>query len=685
LTSVLVAIVPAAVRAAESLALDPVVITVERQRQPSFDAPAAISTVTRDTLDSGGPQVNLSEVMNRVPGISVLNRQNYAQDLQMSIRGFGARSTFGIRGVRLIVDGIPATTPDGQAQASSIVLSSASRIEVLRGPLAQLYGNAAGGVVQVFTDVDSPHLGTTGSAFVGPYGQRKLDVRFSGNGADDAVVLDASHFRTNGYREHSAARRDQFNMKWQHDAGADTRVSVVLNGLDQPFSQDPLGLTRAQFESHPEQAIASATTLDTRKTVNQAQIGAVLEQRLGDSTALTARVYFGTRDLDNALSILPQFQAPVTASGGIVSFARGYAGAGMQVSHAVKFGETSALRLVAGVDVDHLNEDRKGFLNNGGVAGALKRNEHNEVGDLDVFAQGSLDLGPSWSLTAGLRSSRVRFQSLDFFIVPNTANGNDSGSVSYRATNPVAGVTWHASPSLNVYANVGRGFETPTLTELSYRNVGSGLNTDLRASRSTHVEVGTKWKLAAEHRIDAAVFDISTADELVVDTNVGGRTTYKNASRTRRSGLELAYLGRLAADWTTTLSLTALNARFTADTFEGNRLPGTPGRSAFAELAWAPAHSWGGLNGAVEFVHTGAIYVNDVNEDKAPAVSLLNLRVGMMQTYQGWTFTERARVDNATDRRYAGSVIVNQANKQFFEPALPRNWQLSLTARYEWE
>jgi iron complex outermembrane recepter protein len=678
--------------------LDPVVISAERSRQTTFDAPAAISAVTRETIDNGGAQVNLSEVLNRVPGITVLNRQNYAQDLQLSIRGFGSRSTFGIRGVRLIVDGIPASMPDGQGQASNIALASAGRIEVLRGPLAQLYGNAAGGVVQVFTDMDGTTPTTTVTGAAGSFGQKKAGIKFTGGNATDAVSLDASSFRTDGYREHSQARRDQINGKWQHDVSADTRISVVVNSLDQPLSLDPLGLTRAQWEADPTQAVALAKTQNARKTVLQQQIGTVLEQKLGDATELTARLYFGQRDLDNALSIPPAAQTAPTASGGIVSFSRSYTGFGAQLSHTIKLGEAGAgraLRLVGGVDVDQSDEDRQGYVNTAGVQGALKRDERNKADNRDVFAQAAYDFATDWTATVGVRSSQVRFRSSDNFIV--AGNPDDSGSLSYRATSPVAGVSWRASPTLNVYVNAGKGFETPTFTELSYRPGGlTGLNTDLKASTSRHAELGAKWKVADGHRLDAALFDIATRDEIVVDTNAGGRSTFKNAGRTERRGAELSYLGQLSDEWRTTLSLTALRARFVepftsgsgaaaVPVSAGSRLAGTPERSAFAELAWAPKAAWGGFNAGVELVHTGRLYVNDVNSDSAPAATVLNLRAGFAQAGGPWKFSQLIRVDNATDKSYAGSVIVNDANQRFFEPAPPRNWMAVLTAKYEWQ
>jgi len=673
--------------------LDPVIISVERSRQTTFDAPAAISAVMRETIEAAGPQVNLSEVLNRVPGVTVLNRQNYAQDLQLSIRGFGARSTFGIRGVRLIVDGIPATMPDGQGQASNITLTSAGRIEVLRGPMAQLHGNAAGGVVQVFTDMEAQQPTTTVTGSIGPYGQSKVGLKFGAAGPSDAVSLDASTFRTDGFREHSEARRDQINAKWQHDFTADSRVSLVVNSIDQPVALDPLGLTRAQWE----QGLPAVTIQDPRKTVLQQQVGAVLEQRLGDSTQLTARVYFGRRDLDNALSIPLLVQQPPTHSGGIVVFSRDYQGLGLQLSHSTTLDNGRALRLVGGLEADASDEDRQGYINDRGVRGALKRDERNRVDNRDAFVQASLDIDAEWSATAGVRSSHVRFRSDDYFITPGTVppNPDDSGSLSYSATNPVLGISWRAAPTLNVYANAGQGFETPTFTELSYRSNGlTGLNVDLKASKSRHLELGTKWKYAGAQRLDVALFDIATRDEIVVDTNAGGRATFKNAGNTSRRGIELSHLGQLGDSLHSTLSLTALRARFdeafvsgsgaaAVNVPAGNKLPGTPERSAFAELAWAPGGAWAGVNGGVEVVYTGKLYVNDANTDAAPATTVLNLRAGLQQTVGEWQFSQLLRVDNVTDRNYSGSVIVNEANSRFFEPAMPRNWLVALKARYE--
>ena len=673
--------------------LDPVLVSAQRQPDSAFAAPAAISALGRDDIEAAGLQVDASEALVRLPGIVALARQNYAQDLQISIRGFGARSTFGIRGVRLIVDGIPATMPDGQGQASTIALGSAGRIEVLRGPLAQLYGNAAGGVVRVTTEPDAERPTATLSAGAARFGERRVGLKFSTTEPGYGLTVDASQFETGGWREHSAARRRQLNARWQKELDADTHLRVVLSAVDQPLSQDPLGLTRAQFDADPRQAPAAALAQDTRKTVRQQQLGAVVERRLGAATTLTARLYAGSRELDNALAVPPAAQAAPTSSGGIVRFDRGYGGVAAQLAHRVALGEGRGLRLAVGVELDRMDEDRQGYVNDGGVAGALKRDERNRVRNDDAYAQAGYDFARAWTATLGARTSRVRFTTDDRYVAPG--NPDDSGALGYHATNPVVGLAWRPAPSLNVYANAGRGFETPTFTELAYRPGGAtGLNAELRASTSRHLEAGLKWRPAAGHRVDLALFRIATRDEIVVDSNAGGRSTFRNAGRTRRDGVELGYAVPLGPTLRATLALDLLRARFVdgyasaasvppAVVVPGNRLPGTPDRRLFAELAWRPVAAPGGFGAAAELVHTGRLYANDVNDEAAPRATVWHLRAGFEQRAGGWRFAQRLRVDNAGDRRHAGSVIVNEANRRYFEAALPRRWIVMATASYE--
>jgi iron complex outermembrane receptor protein len=684
--------------AAQATSLDTVVISGRRIREPSFDVPAAISAVSRDAIESAGPQVSLAEVMNQVPGISVLNRNNDSQDLQLSIRGFGARSTFGIRGVRVLVDGIPATMPDGQGQVSNVSLGSVGRIEVLRGPLAQLYGNAAGGVVRIVTQDDALVPTATVTAARGRFGLSKIGIKASTSTPGYGLTIEGADLRTDGFRPHSESARRQLNARWQAQASDDTHVTVVLNALDQPLSKDPLGLTATQFRSRDrgnQPAYLAALAQDPRKTVRQQQLGTTVEHRLSEATELSASLYIGSRHLANALSIPIGAQGSPTSSGGIVDFDRTYGGGTLQGAHRVPLGEGRFLKLNAGVEVETYREDRQGYVNTRGERGDLKRDEVNTVRSTDVFVQAAYDLTAQWTLTAGARHSEVRFKSDDRYIT--ASNPDDSGRRRFNAVNPVFGVAWKATPALNLYANVGRGFETPTFNELSYRPGGlTGLNTALTASRSRHAEIGGKWKLADTQRLDVAVFDIGTDDEIVVDSNTGGRSTFRNAGQTSRRGVELSHLAQLSETLRSVVSLTALRARFDESFTSGagsaavrvragNRLPGTPDRHLYAELAWSPSHAWGGFTGAAEVVHTGRLYVNDTNTDAASSSTVFNLRAGWRQTVGGWQFSELLRIDNVANRYYAGSVIVNEGNGRFFETALPRTWTIGLSARYAWQ
>ncbi len=669
--------------------LPEVVVSANRQEQQSFDAPASIQAVGQDVIEAAGPRVNLSESLNRVPGISVLNRQNYAQDLQLSIRGSGARSPFGIRGARLIVDGIPATMPDGQGQASTISLPSAQRIEVLRGPLAQLYGNSAGGVVQVFTadGPERPELRMTLDA--GPDGLRRYGVQAAGQSGTLNYVIDVSDFETDGWRENSAAERQHLNAKLRWDASEQTRVTLVANVFDQPVSGDPLGLTRAQFEADPRQAVANSTLYQAGKDVAQQQVGLVLDHRLDADRQLSGRVYAGQRDLFNRLAIPLAFQTAPTASGGIVDLDRAYSGVGLRFSQRVPTGQGQVLWSV-GLDHERMSEHRRGYLNEFGVQGELKRDEQDSVNSTGLYTQADWVINEHWSAVAGLRANRVSFRVEDAFITAD--NPDDSGRVSFSATNPVLGITRHLSADTNLYANIGRGFETPTFTELAYSSLDgsvSGPNLSLLSARSTHAEIGLKTRLAEGHRLDAALFHITTTDEIVVASSSGGRTLYTNAGKTRRSGLELSYAAQWAPGWRSLLALSTLKAEFAeaftsssgAQVVAGNRIPGIADRSLFGELVWQP-RGWAGFTGALELVHRGSMVVNDLNTDRTDAVTLFNLRLGWEQTLGAWTLRETLRIDNLTDRAYIGSVIVNDGNQRFFEPAPGRQWGLGLMATY---
>jgi len=662
--------------AADVVVIDPITVTATRRAERAFDVPASVDTIDGATLHNGQPQVNLSETLSRVPGVFAANRQNYAQDLQISSRGFGARATFGVRGVRLYQDGIPVTMPDGQGQTGSFSLFSAQRIEVLRGPFSALYGNASGGVISVFTEDPpaSPLLSYTAGG--GSYGTGTFGAKFGASSGPVGAVVAASEFVTDGYRDHSSARRDLTNAKLVLDMSPATRLTLIGNTQYQPETEDPLGLTRAQWEANPRSVDPAAIQFDTRKTINQMQTGAALDHAFSDALSLHVDAYGGQRTVRQYLSFSG---AALSSSGGVTDLDRDYGGIGARlVWRGAVVGRPLVVTL--GGDFDRQHERRKGFVNNEGDLGDLRRDEDDTVKSYDVYAQAEWELAPAWSVTAGIRHSRVRYGSVDHYITPQ--NPDDSGNQSFDDTSPVFGVVWHLADNVNVYASYGEGFETPTFAELAYRTGGTGLNFALQPATSRATEIGVKYRVGDRHRLNVALFNIDTKNEIVVDAATGGRTTFKNAGATTRRGAEASWDGRYRYGLQTHVALTYLRAEF-ADAFttgsppvvvpSGTRLPAVPSKQAYGEIAWVPGR-WSNLDTALEAIYVDRLYVNDRNTDAAPSYAVLNARLGFSQTTGRATWREFVRVNNIFDRNYSGSVIVGDTNGRFFEPAPGRNW-----------
>jgi len=347
------------VAAAQSPPIAEIVVTARRVASDTFDLPASVDRVDRDAITAGRQQVNFSESVGGVPGLVSRDRQNYAQDVQVSVRGFGARATFGIRGVRVYVDGIPATLPDGQGQLTNIDLNSTDRIEVLRGPFSALYGNSSGGVIQTFTETGAGAPTLTLGATAGSYSLQKPSIKISGGTDSLGYVASYSQFETDGYRDHSAAERDIGNVKLDWNVGGSDKLSFVVNTLDLPKAQDPLGLTRAQYDTNPRGVDPSAIQFNTRKTVDQTQEGVTWQHSFNDRNSMQAMVYSGSRDAVQYQAIPVAAQANPQHPGGVIDLSRGYEG--LDVHWTSNFDMlTRPLTIVAGLTYDNLDEVRQG-------------------------------------------------------------------------------------------------------------------------------------------------------------------------------------------------------------------------------------------------------------------------------------------------------------------------------------
>ncbi|RZL96301.1 MAG: TonB-dependent receptor [Variovorax sp.] len=665
---------------ADAPTLREITVSTPRGEVLPFNAAGSADRVEGADMRDNRLQVNLSESLGTVPGLQIQNRQNYAQDLQLSVRGFGARSTFGVRGVRIYVDGIPATLPDGQGQTSNIDIGSADRVEILRGPFSALYGNSSGGVLQVFTETGegAPKLGYSFAA--GSDGALRQSAKASGARGGIDYLLSTSDFHTDGWRDHSAARRRLANGKLGIQLDNDSRLTLILNSV-QLRAQDPLGLTAAQVRADRRSA-ALAAQYDTRKTVDQTQLGLLYERRLNADNDLRLMVYSGERETTQFQSIPPSAQASPLQAGGVIDLQRRYAGFDARWTARMQLAGRP-FELVTGLAYDALKERRYGYENyigspaaplRLGVQGRLRRDERNAVSNADPYVQATWRFAERWTLEAGVRRSSVRFDSQDRYVVGR--NGDDSGAARYGKTLPVAALRYAVTPDLNVYTSVGRGFETPTLNELSYRSGGQpGLNFALRPSVNDSVEVGAKARLGGG-LLTAALFRTQTADEIVTDTNVNGRATFRNAGRTRRDGLEIGWLHETAGHWRTQLAYTWLDARYRE---AGNRIPGTAQHALFASVGYVPPEGW---RAGAELRVLSRIEANDANNASAPGYAVAALYAGYVKRWERWEVNAFARIDNLFDRRTIGSVIVNEGNARYFEPAPGRTWTVGAGASY---
>lgn len=653
--------------------------------------PTSVSVFDGDKVRDRQWQVNLSESLSGAPGLLLQNRQNYAQDLQLSIRGHGARSTFGVRGIQLYVDGIPATMPDGQGQTNNIDLASVERIEVLRGPYSALYGNASGGVLSAYTERGQGAPEVSSTFAVGSDGQKRLGLKAKGEHNGIGYVLSASRFLTDGYRAQSAADKNMANARLDLDTDEYSHLTLVANAVEID-AQDPGGVTPADWAKDARSVAANPISYNARKTVKQTQAGLTYERKLDGASALRFMAYAGQRSMTQYQSTPRGSQTAAGHAGGVIDLERNYGGIDTRYSRQFS---TSAgtVDLIAGLSVNQVKEDRQGYNNflgsEIGVLGALRRDERNTLTNIDPYVQASWAFAPLWKFDAGLRWSNVTFDSSDRYIT--TGNGDDSGKAGYHKLLPVLSLQRQIGEQTQAYASVGRGFETPTFNELSYRPDGvGGLNFGLQPSVSTSYEVGVKQRFqhaGMQGEWTAAVFQTDTDDEIVVASNDNGRSSYQNAGQTRRRGVELSTSTWLTKTVQLNGALTVLDARLrdgyctgTSCIAAGNRLAGTTKSVAAIGLDWKPTADW---RLGVDWRRVGRIAANDANSVYAPAYNVTGLSAGYTQRLGAWKLNLFARIDNAFDKKYVGSVIVNDGNGRYYEAAPGRQWMTGATLAYQ--
>lgn len=656
-------------------------VSATRVEKSLYQTPMAISYVGEDDIQNGRQQIGIDESMLKIPGLFMQNRYNFNQDLRISIRGFGSRANFGIRGIKLYVDGIPATLPDGQGGVDNIDIGSLDRIEVIRGPASSLYGAASGGVINMYTEdgpLDAPFIEARTS--FGSYNFQKHQLKFGGQKGKLNYLVNASKFDYDGYREHSETESKLLNSKFRYNIDTTSDFTLTINAVDSPKANDPGGLVRSgdAFNvdiSTPTKAQRNNLRFDAGESVEQQQVGLLYNKSIGEEHDFTLRNYYVSRNFNGKLPFGDFSGLGVEPSGGIVGLDRFAVGGGGQYSYTHGwFGHKN--RLTIGTDIDSLMDDRVNYTNivESDIVGPKSLDQDEDVFSWGVYLQDEFSITDNLELSVGGRYDEVKFDFNDKYLVDGT---DDSGKLTFSEFSPMIGLLWRASDAINIYGNIGTAFETPSSREFANPVAAGGFNKSLKAQTATNYEVGIKGYVSSRLNYDVALFKIETKDELILaGQNPAGSDYYTNAGETTRDGVEAALSLQPIKGLNISLAYTYSDFEFdkftdeTGISFAGNQLPGIPKQTAYMELAY---YHPSGLMAIWDTQFVDKVYVDNANSDSAWSYTLSNLRLAYTLYLNDLEISPFAGINNIFDKGYIGAVRINDGNQRFFEPAPERN------------
>ena len=638
-----------------TITLSEVALQAPKTETPRNQLPFSLSVQSVDEFQKIYQQLSLQEYLVAVPGLFTQNANNYAQDLRISLRGFGARAAFGIRGIKLIVDGIPETTPDGQGQLDNLPLGLLSSVEVLRGPSASLYGNASGGVLYLNTLDQLENETIQLQSQLGAYGFQSYQLNTSLKGEKTVALLHINRTKTDGFRQNSGFEQTLFNTKIKHRLSSKSTLQLQLNYTDSPRAEDAGGITLEDTEADWSQARQRNVAYDTYESVNQFKSGLRWQQDWGDQWNLDTYGFYTFRDFYGKLPF---------ENGGIIDLTRNYYGFGSRLNYI-----QDKHRWQIGIETAQQADQRDRYLNLNGVQGSLSFSQLESFGSFGIYILDEV----RWEKVL-LRTS-LRYDDLRL--------GADSVSEdqTYQVLNPSVGLSYEVAPQQRLFANFSSSFETPALSELSANPSGAeGLNLELEPARALNYELG--WKgLWTKTRMEANVFFIESTNEILPYELEAfpGRSFYRNAGATQRWGVEV-FGSYQWEQWELQASMTQAQYRFTENnTSEGNTLPGIPNSQFFLQLGYTSLQNWQfQLTGE----HIGSLYADTANAVQIEAFQKVRLQGGKTIALGNLELNLFAGINNLFDVRYFDNIRLNAFGGRYYEPAPGRNAFFGLSAAF---
>jgi len=634
-----------------------------------------VGIVGREGVQLARQQLGLDESLVAIPGLFFQNRYNFAQDLRIAIRGFGARANFGIRGIRIFVDDIPQTLPDGQGSVDSIDLGSVEQVQVIRGPFSAVYGSASGGVIDIITE-DGPETPViSGRLNLGNYDYRQTQFKAGGQFGRLNGLANFSDTRLQGYRDHADYKSRLLNSKFRYEFDEKTRLTVVFNAVNSPIADDPGALTASEVEQNRRQAAPRNLLFNVGESLDQQSLGLAFRKEIGSNQELMLRNYYVKRQFDS----LQPYDVNSNGQGGNIDLSRTFRGLGGNYSWNTALG-SHGNRIIIGVDYDAQRDHRKRFVNNQGMTGALTTNQDEDVTTTGLYLQDVLELSAKASLTLG-----GRFDDVDYRVSDRTG-GCGSGQRSFRNFSPVAGITWAAREAVNLYANISGSFDPPATTELANPLGPTGFNPDLDSQTATNYEIGVKGLQTGRLRYELALFHIAVRDEIVpYELEGSGQSFFQNAGKSTHDGLEAALSAELLTGLTGTATYTWSDFKFDefrgpgGAVYDGNRIPGIPSQLFNLDLSWTHPS---GLFAGWDMLYVGRFYADNGNEVETEAYIVSSLRAGYRWTSGHWNFEPFIGVNNLFDKKYMDNIRLNASFGRYYEPAPTRNVYAGVSLRY---
>jgi iron complex outermembrane recepter protein len=635
--------------------LEPVTISSSRFLTKDIQTPFSITVIDQSRLQVGQSKISLFESLGAIPGVFSMNSENFAQDLRISIRGFGARAAFGIRGIKIISDGIPESIPDGTAKVGNLDVGMMERMEVIKGPSSGLYGNASGGVISLFSETPKEYFAEF-QANIGAYGLQRYQFKTGQETKKLMYFVSASRLLSIGYRDQSSIERNFLNTKLIYNFTDKNKLTFLANYIDSPLAQDPGALIQSELDKNRQQIRPQNITFKASETFKQKRVALIYDHTFNEKHQINARGFYLNRDFASRQAL---------QASGQIAFNRDFAGGGFNYQFTTK-----NYRLKIGLDLENQQDNRQRYDNLSGEKGTLKLDQIEEFRNIGVFLLQEFTIAPKLKLSLNTRFDDIRLQISDKFL----SDGNQSATQSFQRFSPMAGLSFSPTLSQAIFANISTNFETPSLNELSNNPTGlGGFNPELTPQKSRNYEVGYKGILSKKFRADISLFYIEVEDEIVPYqlANQVGRTYFRNAGLSERKGLEMGFTYKIRSGLTTYFNYTYSDFQYknyvtTAGKFDGNTLPGIPKHNIYGEIRYFPRI---GIYAIAQVRSIGELYADDANLTKNNSYATVNLRVGYRKQIKSLSLEPFIGINNLFNEIYNANIQINATANRYFEPA----------------